>query len=92
MTVCRYEPREGTKDDGVHIYELNVRLLVMQCEEKNPEPLEHVASAVKSLLEDNAFEWLLEAIGHPNAEAFEASVTGKTVDSVGPGEEEIRSA
>ncbi len=92
MTVCRGEPREGTTDDGVHIYELNVRLLVMQSQEKNPEPLDNVASAVKSLLEDNAFEWLLEAIGHPTCEAFEVKVTGKTVDSIGPGEEEVRSA
>lgn len=80
MTICKGEPREGTEEDNVHVYELSVKLLVMQAEEENPEPLEHVASAVKSLLEDNGFEWLLEAIGHPNAEAFEVTVTAKEGD------------
>ena len=81
MTVCRDEPREATKEDNAHIYELNVRLLVMQCEEKDPEPLEHVADAVKALLKDHGFEWLLEAIGHPNAEACDIKVTGKETDN-----------
>lgn len=78
MTVCKVSPpRAGKPDDTYHLYRLKLDLLVMQTEEKEPEPVENVAAAVSQLLEDNAYSWLLEAIGHPNAGAFQAIVLGQ---------------
>lgn len=81
-------PREGTSEDNSHVYEISLTLLVMQAEEHEPEPLENVADAVKTLLEDNA-EWLLEAIGHPGAGAFQVVAKAIKVSSGGPRSEGI---
>ena len=38
------------------------------------EPGDHVASALKGLLEDHAYDWVSEAIGYPHPESFDVFV------------------
>ncbi len=57
-------------------FNLNIEIIIKEPEEPTPAPIEHVADAVETLLEDNAQEWLLEAIGHPHPGEFEICVKG----------------
>jgi hypothetical protein len=56
---------------ATHTYNVLVTLRVIDAEEPDKEPVDHVVDAVKRLLQDNGDEWLLEAIGHPHPEGFE---------------------
>jgi hypothetical protein len=53
-----------------HVYQVAVTLKVINPEEPDKEPIEHVVDAVKTILQENGDEWLLEAIGHPHPEEF----------------------
>ena len=59
-----------------HEYMLHVKLKVIGAEEPDSAPVQHVTTAVRSLLLDNGYEWLLEAIGHPHPIDFEVEVVG----------------
>ena len=55
-------------------YRLLVTIKIHDPEEEGVEPIDHVVDAVEQLLNDNADEWLLEAIGHPHPGGFEIVV------------------
>jgi hypothetical protein len=57
-----------------HTYHLKAQITVIGAEEDDREPSEYVADAVQRLLEDNSWEWLLEAIGHPHPKDFSIKV------------------